>query len=115
MDDLVRYVQTRELEPFAPQEYNEVLRMVYGLIGVAARDGADTLTLTPTELRWTRQGKLLNAFPIDLVRPRVSYRDELHRILARDTTVQRFVHALDDSDGSETFRLGDDTAVAHPA
>lgn len=107
MDDLVHYVQTRDLEPFAPQEYNEVLRFLYGLIGVAARDGADTLTLTPTELRWTRHGETLHAFPIDLVRPRVSYRDELHRILERDAIVQRYVQVVDVVDGVETYHLGD--------
>lgn len=107
MDDLVRYIQTRDVAPFTPHDYNEVLRIVYTLLGVAARDGADTLTITPTAMMWVRQEQVLQSFPTNLVTPRVSYRDELHRILDRDTVVQRYVQFVNAGDGIETFLIGE--------
>lgn len=106
-DELVRHVRQAASGPFAPEELNEVLLMVYNILGKATRDGADTLTVTPTAFRWTRADEPTGVWQTDAIPTTVSFRDELHRILARDTIVQRYVQLVEASDGIETFHLGE--------
>ncbi len=112
MDELRTHLEASKRSIFPPTELNEVLLMVYNIIRRAVLEECDTLQLTPTHFVWSKQGVPVGTFPINQVKPSVSFRDMLLKIVARDPIVQRHLQLVAETTDELTYRL-QDVPVAH--
>ena len=100
-----RILQTNPQEVFEPWEMNEVIGMIYNIIQRVIRDESDTLMLTPVRFVWSRGEHIIGEFPIDLVKPTVSFRDSLKMILDRDEVLQEQLQLINDESGELSYRI----------
>ena len=113
MEELRAHLEASKRSIFPPAELNEVLLMVYNIIRRAVLEQCDTLTLTPRSFVWSRQGTPVGEFPIDRMRPSVSFRAMLEKIVARDPVVQRHLQLVAETQDELNYAL-QDVPVAQP-
>ena len=107
MDERRAYLANNQLADFQPAELKYVLLTTYNVLVWTVRDGGDELRLTPTHFEWRKQGTPVGSFPIDRVKPSVSFRSMLEKIVARDPIVRAHLHLVAESPDELTYRLQD--------
>ena len=107
MEELQTYLLHDAIRTFPPEELNEVLLSVYNVLVWTVRDQGDELRLTPTHFEWRKQGTPVGSFRIDRVKPSVSFRSMLEKIVARDPAVRAHLQFVAESPDEVTYRLQD--------
>ena len=107
MEELRAHLEASKRSIFPPAELNEVLLMIYNIIRRAVLEECDTLQLTSTHFTWSKQGMCVGTFPIGQIKPSVSFRAMLLKIVARDSIVQQHLQLVADSPKELTYRLQD--------
>ena len=107
MEELRAHLEGSKRSIFPPAELNEVLLMVYNIIRRAALEECDTLQFTSTHFVWSKQGLAVGTFPINQLKPSVSFRAMLLKIVARDPIVQHHLQLVAESPEELTYRLQD--------
>ena len=114
MDELRMHLSGPTSRMFQPAELNEIILTVYNILERAVKDGSDTLHLTPARFVWSRDDTVVGNFRIDRIKPTMSFREALQRILARDPLVRRHMQLVTETPEELTYRL-QDVPVAHAA
>jgi hypothetical protein len=107
MDEFVRYLDKHHafVVNFPPEERNEVLRMMYVIIMVTARDGYDTLTVTPHQIIRSRDTGESRQFDISGSTFIMSFREALEHIIERDEIVQHHLQLISETPFTLSYRL----------
>ncbi len=107
MDELRTHLNGNTSRIFRPEELNEIILMVYGVLRRAVLEQCDTLTLTPAAFTWSKQGTPIGTFRIVGVKPAMSFRTALQTVVARDSVVQRHLQLVVDSPQQIDYRIQD--------
>jgi hypothetical protein len=102
MDELIRHLkEDKYAQLYSAAEMSHLVGFMCGCILSAAKAEADSLSITPSQIRWYKANRLIDKFS-DMKNPPVptiSYASTLHLIRERDAIVRRHTRIVrDDAD-----------------
>jgi hypothetical protein len=84
----------KPFDVFSREEINEVILMVYNVLGWAVNSDSNILSLDDKQFTWFRDDKEVGNFRIDRLKPSISFRDALETIINRDEFIRKSVSQI---------------------
>jgi len=107
MNELLNHINNSQwVGLFDPREGSHIIPHTYNIIKAAARDQADTLVLTSTEFKWSKEGQVLGQFPTSQpAPPTYSFYKALKEIINRDKFVSNFLKVVSEKENEVICEL----------
>lgn len=110
MHELEQYLADDCDVPFAPDELNHIVLMVYNFLRAAVRKGCDTLRFTVHDVTWIRDGCPVGQFQESPLQTE-TFRAAMERIFARDEAIRRHLRPVAATPDEAIYRIIDEAAA----
>jgi hypothetical protein len=102
--NFIEYLTNYEWDNYPPEEFNEVRIVLYRILARAITDECDMLTLTPSNVEWSKKGRVMGRFPMTIT-PTPSLEELMNQIIRRDKVTAKHIHLFSKDSIETTYHI----------